>query len=419
MNKAYAKIPEMGKILPSLELLERSLSLLEETVSQMGKLTLETVLAMSAIELAGEPQRGKARGDIKHHGSQGGFARIQGKRAKIDRPRLRGKDGKEVEIPAYKILKTDPNSAERALQRVLKGVSMREYQGVFDEAGKELGLSKSNISRQVKMASEKALKELFERKISSRQIIILADGIRVGESLILCSIGIGESGEKTLLGIHEGATENSVAVGTLLDSMIARGLDSGRPILFIIDGAKALRSAILARFSRPQIQRCRVHKIRNVLAHLPESKRSFVKAKLNLAYGLPYPESLTRFESLAKELETSHPGAAGSLREGLVETLTVSRLKLSPLLISSLASTNLIESSYSRARARLRKVTNYSTESMSLRWAASAMLVAEQTFRTLKGCKDYGCLKPHSTIHLTRKRCRIMNNKRTPLQGCN
>ena len=175
--------------------------------------------------------------------------------------------------------------------------------------------------------------------------------------------------------------------------MTGRGLDNELPVLFVLDGAKALSKAVKELFPNAQIQRCRVHKMRNVLEHLPLAKRSYFKAKLNLAYRLPYKEAMEKLMELAKELEVIYPGAANSLREGLHETLTLSRLVASPLLVVSLSTTNVIESSFSRARHRLRRVTNVSSGAMALRWCACALSIAQENFRTLKGFKDLWMLQ--------------------------
>lgn len=386
-------MPQMGKILPSIELIERSRELLEATVAEMGKLTLETVLAMSAIEVAGEPQQGKQRGEVRHHGSQGGYARVGGKRMKIERPRLRSKDGKEVPVPAYEMLKKDPQAAERALGRVLKGVSTRDYAGIFDEAGQELGVSRSSVSRESSKAAERALKDLMERPLQERQLAIFIDGTALGECVAVTAIGIGESGLKRVLGLSEGATENAASVGALLDSIIERGLDPSLATLFVVDGSKALAKAIRARFPAAVIQRCQIHKLRNVLEHLPLAKRDYYKAKLDVAFRLPYEQAQDKLEMIAKEIEVLHPGAAASLREGLSETLTVLRLRLPGTLVPSLRSTNLIESSFSRAKGRLRRFTNFSSGAMALKWCAAALSLAEQGFRRVRGVKDLWVLK--------------------------
>jgi len=393
MNKTFRTSKDIEAFLPSVELLERSRDIIEDAIGQIGRLTIESILGMSAIEVAGAPERGKKGEDVYHYGSQRGNVRLSGKRIQVERPRLRSKEGKEVKVPAYEVLKTDPQSGQRALERVLKGVSSREYQGVFDEASKELGLSKSQVSRKFVEASEKALKELLCRQITQRQLAIMVDGIHVGSSIVLVAIGIDSLGSKTVIGIQEGATENSVAVGSLLSSIIDKGVNPQEGALFILDGAKALSKAVHEFFPHAQIQRCRVHKMRNVLDHLPESKRGYIKAKMNLAYRLSCQEALTKLHEIAKELEVSHPGAAASLREGIEQTLTVSKLAVSPLLAQSLSTTNLIESSISRARSRMRKVTNFSSGQMVMRWCASALILAERNFRTVKGVKDMWMLK--------------------------
>jgi putative transposase len=393
MNKSYPRGQRIAALLPAIELIERSRDISEGLLLEIGKLTLETLLGMSAVQVAGEPSRGKPKGEIRHHGSQLGRVVIGGRRIQVERPRLRSKAGREVLIPAYEALKSDPKSAERTLSRVLAGVSTRDYKGIFDVAGKELGLSKSNVSRQAVKSAEEALRELAERKITTRQLAILVDGVRLGASVIACAIGIDEVGAKRVLGLSEGATENAAAVGALMDSIIERGLDPKLPILFIIDGSKALRKAVSDRFQGAVVQRCRVHKIRNVLDHLPKTKRRYVRAKLAMAYRLPYVQALDRLEELARELEVCNPGAAASLREGLHETLTITRLNLTPRLIFSLGSTNLIESSFGQAKCKLRRFNNFSSGAMSMRWCAATLRLAESHFRTLMGHRDLWMLQ--------------------------
>jgi len=393
LNKSYPKGQVLAPVLPSIELLERSREIAEDAMVEIGRLTLETILAMSAIQIAGEPHRGKPKGEIRHHGSQKGRIRLGGKRIQLDKPRLRTKDGSEVSLPAYETLKNDPASGERALNRVLRGVSTRDYSGIFDEAGQEIGVSKSNVSRDAKEAAAAALQELTERKIQTRQLAVFVDGVHLGESVAIVAVGACESGAKRVLGLAEGATENSASAGALLDSMLERGMDANLPVLFVIDGSKALRKAIKDKFPNALVQRCRLHKARNVLDQLPLAKRRYVKAKMHLAYTLPYEEATAKLSELAKELEVLHPGAAASLREGLEESLTVSRWNLSKGLTSSLSSTNIIETSFSRARSKLRKITHFSSGEMAMRWCGSAMALAEQGFRAVRGFKDLWMLR--------------------------
>ncbi len=393
MNKSYIKGQDLVRVLPALELIEFSRELVEETITKIGRIALETVLCMSAVDVAGEPRRGREKGLVRHHGSQPGRVVVGGKRIQVSRPRLRSKDGLEVAVPAYEALSSDPSQAERVLSRVVKGISTREYRGIFDEAGQELGLSKSNVSRKVTEAGEAALKTLVERPIASRQLAVFIDGIHVGDSVGIAAVGVDDAGKKQVLGLSEGATESASSVGTLLESMIERGVDPSLGILFVLDGSKALAKAVKDRFPNAVIQRCQFHKLRNVLDHLPENKRARYAALLTLAWKLPHPEALAKLEEIARELEVLHPGATASLREGMAETLSVKRLGLPESLARSLKSTNIVESSFSRAAARLRRVTNFSSGKNVMNWLATAMTLAEQGFRAVVGHRDIWTLK--------------------------
>ena len=402
MNRSYTKGQDLARVFPALELVDASRCLVEEVLLEIGRLTLETVLSMSAVDVAGEPRRGKEKGPVRHHGSQPGRLMVGGKRIQVDRPRLRSKDGHEVGVPAYEALSRDPKQADRVLSRVLKGISTREYRGVFDEPSEELGLSKSNISRKVAEAGEEALKALTERPITTRQLAVFVDGIHIGDSMAISSVGVDESGAKRVLGLSEGATESAASVGVLLDSMIERGMDPSLGTLFILDGSKAIARAVKDRFPNGVIQRCQVHKLRNVLDHLPEGKRRRYAALIDLAWKLPYEQAIAKLEEIAKELEVLHPGAAASLREGMAETLTVTRLGLPESLCRSLKSTNIVESSFSRASSKLRRVTNFSSGRNAMNWLATAMTLAEQGFRAIVGYKDIWALKAALDSHTKR-----------------
>ncbi len=393
MNRSYTKGQDLARVLPALDLVDASRGLVEEMLLEIGRLALETVLSMSAAEVAGEPHRGREKGAVLHHGSQPGRVVLGGKRIQLSRPRLRSKDGHEVGVPAYETLRKDPKQADRVLSRVVRGISTREYRGVFDETGEEIGLSKSNVSRTASQAGEGALKALVERRIENRQLAVFVDGIHVGDSVAIAAVGVDESGKKQVLGLSEGATESAASVGALLDSMIERGMDPALAALFVLDGSKALAKAVRDRFPKAVVQRCRVHKLRNVLDHLSEAKRRRIAALMNLAWKLPHDEAREKLEDIAKEIEASHPGAAASLREGLCETLAVSRLGLPNSLVRSLASTNIVESSFSRASSRLRRVTNFSSGKMAMHWLASALALAEEGFRAVIGHRDIWTLK--------------------------
>jgi len=220
--------------------------------------------------------------------------------------------------------------------------------------------------------------------------VIAVDGIVFQDHTILIALGVTSGAEKVILGVHEGTTENSGVVKALLRDLIERGLSTEHVLLFVIDGAKALRSAITGLFGKlALIQRCQVHKERNVLDHLPEEMRTGTRRAMRDAYAsADFETALKQLERLARSLERDHPGAAASLREGLLETLTLTKLGVSGWLYRCLRSTNLIESLNSRVSHFTRNVHRWRDGEMLVRWVATAVREAEKNFRRLKGHKD-------------------------------
>jgi putative transposase len=252
-------------------------------------------------------------------------------------------------------------------------------------------MSKSSVSRRFVKESAKQLEEFLSRPVPQDLVGILLDGIHAGEYCFITAVGIDSKGNKHALGFAEGTTENSRVAGDLLRSLGERGLDYSNKLLFVIDGGKALKSAI--REVCGSIQRCRVHKKRNILDRLPETKKGYVKAALNAAWKLHPEQGLQQMKRLATELRVSHPDAANSLLEGLEETFTVNKLGLSPMLVVSLATTNLIENPHGAIRNAMNRTKCFKDVEQAKRWIASAMLEAEKNFRTLKGHKDIWMLQ--------------------------
>lgn len=220
------------------------------------------------------------------------------------------------------------------------------------------------------------------------------DGVIFGEHHVLVAVGVDAEGRKHVLGIAEGASENQVVARGLLEELVRRGLKTDRKYLFVIDGSKALRAAIDAVFgAQNPVQRCRRHKIENVMGYLPEHLKEQTKAAMRAAFRLPAKQGLARLAKQAEWLEGEYPSAAASLREGLVEMFTVNRLGLSPSLMRCLVSTNLIESPHSGVRLRTRKVCRGRDGEMVLRWAAAALLMTERNFRKVMGYRDLWMLK--------------------------
>jgi transposase-like protein len=367
--------------------------MVEDFLQKLGTMTLELILEASASTLAGKPHQGAKGGPIRRHGTQKGSVRLGAKKVAVERPRLRTKGGSEVAIPAYETLKSSQSSAEKVHKAMLSGLSTRNARAVLDDSMEAVGLSKSSLSRSFQEVAAKRLDELLSRRFETRMLGIMIDGMHIGDHVVIAAIGIDERGHKQVLGIAEGSTEHSSTVKSLLVSLLERGVDPAQRALFVIDGGKALAKGIREIFGAVPIQRCRVHKLRNVQGRLPVSKQKYVGSVMRAAYKLPFEEGLRRMRDLARELEVSHPGAAASLLEGLEETFTVSRLGLPPELIRALGTTNLIESSQGGVRRRLRRVTNVQSGQMALRWAASALLDAEPSMRTLKGYRHLWMLR--------------------------
>ena len=385
-------------LLPLVELVESTELALEELVDVTGRATIEAVLELSAMQVAGEPHRGQRGGAIIWHGRQQGQVSLAERKVRVQRARLRrrgGGIGAEVAIPAYEALKHNDRTGARMLEILLRGVSTRNYAKVLPEMAESVGISRSAVSREFMAASEAQLKGLCERRFDELEILIVyIDGIQFGEHHVIVALGVDPMGKKHLLGVREGASENAVVVSALLEDLVARGLSPRQRRLFVIDGAKALRAAIERVFGgRVAVQRCRNHKLRNVRDHLPPHLQAQVTSAMRAAFRLRPEEGIAKLTQQASWLEREYPDAAGSLREGLEELFTINRLGLSPALCRALGSTNIIENPNSTARRKTNRVTRWRDGEMVKRWAAAAFLDAEQSFRRILGYRDLWMLK--------------------------
>jgi transposase-like protein len=387
------------QLLPMVELIEQSHRAVEDLVDVVGRVTIQTVLRMSAEQVAGPPQQGKARqGDTVWYGSQRGSVYLKERKLTVEKPRLRKKgrgQDKEVAIPAYEAMQDRTGMGARMLGILLHGVSTRGYQEVIPEMADTVGVSKSSVSRQTIEASEAALEQLLSRRLDELDLLIIyIDGVFFGEHCVIAVVGVDLEGRKHVLGIREGATENAAAVKDLLEDLVARGLDPSRRRLFVIDGSKALRTAINQVFGAASlVQRCRNHKLRNVLDRLPEDQRGQARSLLRAAWKLDAKAGMGRLEKLAQWLEREHPDAADGLREGMEECFTLNRLDVPPSLHRCLATTNVIESPLSGVRLRTRRVCRWRDKPMAKRWAGAAFLETEKSFRRIMGYKDLWALK--------------------------
>jgi putative transposase len=388
-------------LLPLLDLIEHAEAALDDLIDVMGRATIEAVLLMSAEALAGPKQQGKKTDrEIAYHGSQAGRVALKERLLRVTKPRLRKKspqpgEAGEVEVPAYEAMRKDGRLADRMLEILLDGVSTRRYAGVLPAMAETVGVSKSQVSRETIEAGERLLKELAERDLSGLELLaVWIDGLQLGAHHVICVVGVDAQGTKHVLGLSEGATENAAVATALLQDLVRRGLDPTRPRLFVIDGSRALRCAIDAVFGSDQlVQRCRNHKMRNVESHLPKDQRDQARATMRAAFKLEASEGMAKLQQYASWLERGWPGAAASLREGLEELFTVSRLGLTSALRRCLGTTNLIDNGHSAARERMHRVKNWQSGEMALRWTAASFEAASKGFRRIMGYKDLWMLK--------------------------
>jgi putative transposase len=327
------------------------------------------------------------------HGSEDGSVTLGGRRVPIARPRMRAVDGSgELPVPSYELFSGTEVLGRLAMAKMLAGISTRGWQSGLEPIGEQVeqratGTSKSAISRRFVKATESALTDLPSTPLHELDLVaLMLDGVHFGEHVCVIALGVGIDGTKYPLAVVEGDTENTTVVTELLVGLRERGLDVSKPILVVIDGAKALRAAVVRVFDHPIIARCQLHKIRNVSDRLPDRLASTVAKRMRRAY---HAESAlvaeAQLEALAKELERTHPGAAASLREGMSETLTVLRLGIPPTLARTLRSTNSIESMISIARDHSRNVKHWQGGQMALRWCAAGIAEAGKQFRRVNG----------------------------------
>ena len=385
-------------LLPLVEMITHTEMALDELIDLAGRAAIEAVLTLSAQEIAGAKHPGKKAGDIRWYGRQSTTVPLSNRKLRVDKPRLRRSGrglGKEVEIPAYEAILENSKLAGRILEILMMGVSTRNYQRILPEMAETVGVSKSNVSREFIEASEQTLKALCERRFDEKDIVIVyIDGIQYGQIHVIAALGVDTQGYKHVLGLREGASENAQVVKDLLADLVERGLRPERRRLFVIDGSKALRAAIHKVFgSVTPIQRCRNHKVRNVLGYLPEERKADVEAAMKAAFKLKAEEGMARLDKLAQWLEREYPSAAGSLREGLKELFTINRLGLGKALRRCLGSTNVIESPYSGVRQKTGRVKRWRDGQMALRWTASALLSIEKRLRRIMGYQQMWMLE--------------------------
>jgi putative transposase len=363
----------------------------------VGLGVLHELMEEEVDEVVGPKGRHDGDRTAVRHGHEGGEVTLGGRRVAVERPRARTPDGEsEVPLQTYRHFADRDALSRVVLERMLAGVSTRRYPRTQEPVGSgvEAGArcaSKSAVSREFVARTRENLDALMSRRLDDvRLAVLMVDGIELKGRTNVVALGITTEGVKVPLGLWEGSTENAAVATALLSDLVDRGLDVEQSVLCVLDGAKALRRAVRDVLGvHTPVQRCVRHKERNVLDHLPERDRPQVKRRLRKAWReTDHERALSELRALAVELDRSHPGAAASLREGLEETLTLTRLGIRGSLKRTLESTNPCESMIECVRRSARNVKRWSSGEMCLRWTAAGMLEAERQFRRIIGYRD-------------------------------
>jgi transposase-like protein len=338
--------------------------------------------------LCGARYEHRAEREATRHGWQPGVITIGGQKLPVRRPRVRSTKGQgEVPLSVYGLAQREEAMPEAVLRRAVRGVSCRDYEGVIEKVRDGFGVRRSSVSRGFLRSSSKKIEELTARRFErTRFAVIFIDGVGYADTTMIVALGIAEDGSKQILGFREGPTENALVCKALLEELIERGIDPNLPALFVIDGSKALRKAIAELWgARGVVHRCRIHKKRNIEAHVPERYWADVERMLERAWRTDdSARALKQLNSLAAYLDRIAPDAAGSLREGMDETLTVTRLRIPAPLAVHLNTTNPIESAFSVTRKLTARVKRWRGGAMKHRWCATGLLEAEKRFRRIK-----------------------------------
>jgi putative transposase len=384
-----------------------------------GLAVMHTIMDEDVTATCGPKGRHDAGRTAVRHGTEEGSVTLGGRRVPVRRPRVRTADRTaEVPVGSYQLFSSTEILGRMAMERMLAKLSTRRYGAGLEPVGVEVekassSKSRSAVSRRFVAATERSLDEMMSADLSGLDLVaFMVDGVHFAGHCCVVALGVGIDGTKHPLGLVEGSTENATLVTDLIVDLRERGLDVTKPILAVIDGSKALRRAILDVFDHAFIHRCQLHKVRNVESKLPDPLASTVAAKMRAAYR--NPDSLAaeaELEALARQLTKSHPGAAASLREGLAESLTVTRLGVPPTLARTLRSANAIESMIEICRDHSTNVKRWRDGQMVLRWCAAGMLEASKQFRRVNGFMHLPALRKALDAHVAQAVTPIEYNK--------
>ncbi len=382
--------PAVQMMLPMAEMMGWLRKGVGELIRQAGLQLMDLLMQEEVRKLAGERSQPQSDRTAHRWGNERGYCVVMGQKVPIQRPRVRTTDDQEVRLGSYEMFHRGEPLTETVWEKLMLGLSTRNYGQAIRQFTEAYGLEKSAVSEHFIEASRAKLKQMMERRLDkTRLCTLLIDATPFQGQQMVAALGIDEYGRKMILGIRQGATENATVVGELLADLVDRGLDFTEPRLYILDGGKALTAAVKKHAGESAaIQRCQVHKRRNVLDHLTEAQKPAILKKLNAAYALEeYGAARQALNALHRELMDLNPSAARSLGEGMQETLTVHRLHMPAQLRKTMASTNVIESAFSIVERVCKNVKRWHGGDQRERWVGSGLLVAENQFRRITGYK--------------------------------
>jgi len=387
--------PAVQMVLPMAEMVGWLRQGVGELIRQAGLRLMDLLMQEEVRELVGERSQRQAERTANRWGSERGYCVVMGQKVPVKRPRVRTTDDQEVRLGSYELFHRGEPLTETVWEKLMLGLSTRKYGQAVREFTEAYGLEKSAVSEHFIEASRERLQAMMERRLDKlRLCALLIDATPFEGQQMVAALGIAQDGRKMILGIRQGATENATVVGELLGDLVSRGLDFTEPKLYVLDGGKALTAAVKKHAGESAaIQRCQVHKRRNVLDHLTDEHKPAVAKRLHAAYALEdYAAAKQALNALHRELMDLNPSAARSLGEGMQETLTVHRLHVPMQLRKTLASTNVIESAFSIVEQVCKNVKRWHGGDQRERWVGSGLLVAQKQFRKVTGHKQIPAL---------------------------
>jgi transposase-like protein len=397
-KKANGKVREIGE---GSVLLELPLSVAEaigslpqligEMAQEAGIMLMMAAMDSECMRIAGPKNSKNPLRRANWWGSDLRPVYYDSRQVILERPRLRGRDNKEIPLETYEAFRDSRGMRSSVMKNMVLGISSRNYEEAVEGFVRGYGIKKSSVSRHFVKATAEQMREFLERDLSGLDLVaIFIDGIEFKGHLLVVALGLNKDGRKHVLGLWQGATENATVCASLLEDIARRGLNTGKDYLFVLDGSKALRSAVAKVFgTETLVQRCQAHKRRNVRKHLPEKHQHTIDARISAAYKMKdYDEARASLDLTVRYLQRLNPDAAASLKEGLEETLTVHKLGITGLLRKTLATTNPIESCFSVTRTITGRVKRWRGDDMVQRWAVASLLRAEKKFKRVKGYRE-------------------------------